>query len=81
MAPSCVLNFTFKFACLISTADKFQSAIYLEAYSLHSNFSKPYSLHSILPKCMISCVVVFDDWVMGVVYDDAHRTSGYPDSA
>jgi len=31
------------------------------------------SLHSIFPKCMISCVVVFDGRDTGIVYDDTDQ--------
>jgi len=30
-------------------------------------------MHLIFPKYMISCVVVFEDLVMGVIYDDTHQ--------
>jgi len=30
-------------------------------------------MHLVFPKCMISCVAVFDGRVMGVVYDDTQQ--------
>jgi len=34
---------------------------------------KPYSLHSMFPKRMISGVVVFEGWVSRVVYHATHQ--------
>jgi len=38
------------------------------------------SLHSIFPKCMTNCVVVFDGRVARVVYDDIHQYCSVVDS-